>query len=274
MSQSLINKAVHITCPVVIKLQPNYRDKQGTMDKPLIGISLDSESKPTYSKFPWYALRENYADTFIKAGATTLGLPHDLNAVDHYLDILSGLVITGGAFDVNPEFYGETLTPELKKRLKPARTAFEMSILQGAIERKMPILGICGGEQLLNVVLGGTLIRHIPDEIPDALEHLQNYDASYTAHSIEITPNTLLHRLVGTTTIDVNTSHHQAVKAVKPPVIISARAPDGIVEAIELPDHPFCLGVQWHPEFHSTNYDKQIVAGFVAASHVYAQTSR
>lgn len=244
------------------------------MHTSLIGISLDSESKPTYSKFPWYALRENYTDTFINAGATTLGLPHDLNAVEHYLALLSGVVITGGAFDISPELYGEMLTPVARERLKPKRTDFEIALLKGALARNMPILGICGGEQLLNVVLGGTLIQHIPDEVPDALKHLQSYDASYTAHRVEITPNTLLHRLVGTTSIDVNTSHHQAVKAVRDPVIISARAPDGIIEAIELPDHPFCLGVQWHPEFHSTEYDKQIIAGFVAATHVYTQTSR
>lgn len=238
---------------------------------PLIGISLDSESKPTYSKYPWYALRQNYSETFIEAGATTIALPHDLNAVEQYLDMLSGVVITGGAFDVNPEIYGEPLTPELKERLKPRRTDFEMAILEGAIQRKMPILGICGGEQVLNVVLGGTLIKHIPDEVPDALEHLQQYDAAYTAHSIEIAPNTLLHRLVGQTKIDVNTSHHQAVKAVKAPTVIAAKAPDGVIEAIELPTHPFCLGVQWHPEFHSTDYDKQIIAGFVAATSLYAQ---
>ncbi|USO00978.1 MAG: gamma-glutamyl-gamma-aminobutyrate hydrolase family protein [Alphaproteobacteria bacterium] len=240
------------------------------MKTPIIGISLDIETNPTYSRYPWYALRENYTTSFITAGGTTVALPHDIAAVPHYLDILSGIVVTGGAFDVNPELYGEPLTPAIQARLKPLRTNFEMALLEGALKRDMPILGICGGEQILNVVLGGSLIQHIPDQVPDALEHLQNYDAAHTAHKIHIAPNTLLHRLVGQTTIDVNTSHHQAVKGVSNHTIISARAPDGIIEAIEYPSHPFCLGVQWHPEFHATPYDKHIIAGFVAATRVYA----
>jgi putative glutamine amidotransferase len=244
--------------------------------KPMIGISLDAESKnKAYSKHPWYALRQNYADTLIEAGATTIALPHDLTAIDQYLDILSGVVITGGAFDVNPELYGEILTPESTANLKPQRTEFEMALLRGALKRKIPILGICGGEQVLNVIMGGTLIQHIPDEISDALEHLQDYDTAYTSHSIDIVPNTLLHNLVGTISYDVNTSHHQAVKLVKEPMLVCASAPDGVIEAIEMPqsDHPFCLGVQWHPEFQSTEFDKKILSGFVGAAQKYQSST-
>ena len=202
----------------------------------------------------------------------TLALPHDINAVERYLNLVSGIVITGGAFDVDPEFYGEK--PSKPLALKPKRTAFEMALLRAAVFRKMPILGICGGEQVLNVVLGENLMQHIPDEVPDALEHLQDYDCYQTSHSIDIEPNTLLHRLVGATTMEVNTSHHQAVKDVQAPVLVSAKAPDGVVEAIELPadEHTFCLGVQWHPEFQSTPHDTKIIAGFVKAARAYHDT--
>jgi putative glutamine amidotransferase len=241
--------------------------------RPLIGISLDIESNnPSYSQHPWYALRQNYSHALVQAGATTLALPHDTTAVDQYLDILSGIVITGGAFDVDPQLYGAQPRQGLL-RLKPERTAFEMALLQGALDRKMPLLGICGGEQLLAVVLGGTLVQHIPDEIPKALEHLQDYDAARTSHAIQIVEGTLLHRLTQTPEMPVNSRHHQAVKDVPEPLTISATAPDGVVEAIELPTsvHPFCLGVQWHPEFQATGYDTKILQGFVAATREYSE---
>lgn len=235
------------------------------MKHPKIGISLDWESKPTYSQFPWYALRQNYTTTLTSRGALVFPLVHDREAVDDYLSTLDGIVVTGGAFDVDPRHYGEDITPQVRDRLKPARTDFEMALLQGALQRKMPILGICGGEQVLNVVLGGTLIQSIPDARPHALNHLQSHDPHEVAHAISVKEGTLLHHITQAQEFMVNTSHRQSVKAVGESVVVSAVAPDGIIEAIEYPEHPFCLGVQWHPEFECTPYDQKIFDAFVKA---------
>lgn len=239
--------------------------KEPNMKKPIIGISLDWETKPTFSMFPWYALRQNYTTCFIDKGAITLPLPHDLKAVEDYLNIVDGVVVTGGAFDVDPRLYGEDLTEKVKDRLKPARTNFEMTLLKGALERNKPILGICGGEQVLNVVLGGSLIQHIPDEIAEAHEHLQAHDPHEVDHLVHVKEESLLHKITGKLEFMVNTSHHQAVKKIGKDMIVSAIAPDGVVEAIEYTQHPFCLGLQWHPEFLCSQEDEKIIQAFVRA---------
>jgi putative glutamine amidotransferase len=133
------------------------------------------------------------------------------------------------------------------------------------VERNKPVLGICGGEQLLNVVLGGTLIQHIPDRIPGALEHEQKNARTEPGHEIAIVPATLLHRIAGVEKAAVNTAHHQAVAKVAPGAVVNATTSDGVIEGIELPAHPFCLGVQWHPEYFVSPIDKKIFDAFVAA---------
>lgn len=231
---------------------------------PVIGFTLDYEEKPTYSKLPWYALRENYCASVSRFGAVPLPLPHENAFVDQYLDMIDGLIITGGAFDVSPELYGEKTTSDTVT-VKQRRTQFEYAITNGAIKRKKPILGICGGQQLLNVVLGGTLIQHIPDSIENALEHEQKNPRNEPGHSVSITSGTLLHRIVGVTSIEVNSAHHQAVAKPAASCIVDAVAPDGVIEGIEMPDHPFCLGVQWHPEYFVTPADEKIMRAFVDA---------
>lgn len=234
------------------------------MGHPVIGFTLDYEEGGGYSKMPWYALRENYCGAVSQFGAVPLPLPHEVAAVEAYLAMLDGLVITGGAFDVSPELYGEKTTSD-KVTTKDRRTQFEYAITTGAIKKKIPILGICGGQQLLNVVLGGTLIQHIPDSIDNPLEHEQKNPRTEPGHEVSIKPGTLLHRIVGTDTIAVNSAHHQAVAKPAPGTLVDAVAPDGVIEGIELPDHPFCLGVQWHPEYFVSPADRRIMQAFVDA---------
>lgn len=235
---------------------------------PIIGFSLDHETKQTYSKMPWYALRENYCTSVSDHGGVPICLPHEPQLVDHYLDVLSGLIITGGAFDIPPSMYGDTSQHETVV-LKEKRTAFEFAITRGAIARNMPILGICGGEQLLNVVLGGSLIQHIPDSIDNALAHEQPNPRHEAGHEIRIEQGTLLHRIVGKERAQVNSAHHQAVKQVGEGVRVNAYAPDGVIEGIEYDAHPFCLGVQWHPEYHVTGADTTIFTAFIEATQRY-----
>jgi putative glutamine amidotransferase len=221
--------------------------KKTSTSAPVIGFPLDHETKPTYSKLPWYALRENYFSAVSSLGAVPLGLPHEPALVETYLDMIDGLIITGGAFDVSPALYGQSSQHETVVT-KDARTQFEFAMTRGALERKMPILGICGGEQLLNVVLGGTLIQHIPDSVEGALEHEQKNPRNEAGHVITVEEGTLLRAITGASALAVNTAHHQAVEVPASGVVVSARASDGVIEAIEYPAHPFCLGVQWHPE--------------------------
>ena len=236
--------------------------------QPVIGFTLDYEEAGGYSKMPWYALRENYCGSVARFGGITLPLPHEVNFVEQYLDMLDGLVITGGAFDVSPELYGDSSKHETVIT-KDRRTKFEYAITRGAIERHMPLLGICGGQQLLNVVLGGTLIQHIPDTIKDALEHEQKNPRTEPGHTVALTQGTLLARIIGKDSMAVNSAHHQAIAKPAPGTVVDAVAPDGVIEGIELAGHPFCLGVQWHPEYSVTPDDDKITQACLAAAKAY-----
>lgn len=227
-----------------------------------IGFSLDYETQATYSKKPWYAIRENYLTAVAEWGALPLPLPHLLDQVEAYLDLVDGLVVTGGAFDIPPSMYGDHAVHETVTT-KDQRTAFEWAITKGAIARKKPVLGICGGQQLLAVVLGGTLIQHIPDSIQHALAHEQPNPRDEPGHRVTIVEGTLLHRIIGSSEIQVNSAHHQAVDKVGSGTVVNASAPDGVIEGIEYPAHPFCLGVQWHPEYRVTSADKKIFEAFI-----------
>jgi len=232
--------------------------------RPIIGVTLDSEQPGGYSKYPWYALRQNYADAIVAAGGLPMALPHDAALAADYLDRIDALVVTGGAFDVDPALYGDgerhaTVT------LKQGRTAAEMALTQGALARDLPVLGICGGEQLLAVALGGTLMQHIPDSVADALEHEQPNPRHEPGHPVAVVTGTLLHRIVGATQMHVNSAHHQAVRAPGPHAVVNATAPDSVIEGLEDTRYRFCLGVQWHPEFFIDPGDRRIFDAFIAA---------
>lgn len=234
-------------------------------NRPLIGVTLDSEQPGGYSKYPWYAIRQNYAEATIAAGGLPIALPHDPALAAEYLGHIQALVVTGGAFDVDPSLYGDGERHETVT-LKQGRTAAELALMRGALERNMPVLGICGGQQLLAVALGGTLIQHIPDSIPNALPHEQPNPRHEPGHAIAVTPGTLLHRIVGATEMHVNSAHHQAVRHPGPRAIVNAVAPDQVIEGVEDPRYRFCLGVQWHPEFSIDPGDRRIFDALVAAA--------
>jgi putative glutamine amidotransferase len=232
--------------------------------RPVIGVTLDSEQPGGYSKYPWYALRQNYMDAIVAAGGLPVAVPHDLTLAGDYLDHLRALVVTGGAFDVDPALYGDGARHE-SVTLKQNRTAAELALTQGALGRNLPVLGICGGQQLLAVALGGTLIQHIPDTIADALEHEQPNPRHEPGHAVSIASGTLLRQIVAAAEMQVNSSHHQAVRDPGPYAIVNAVASDGVIEGVEDARFRFCLGVQWHPEYFIDPGDRRIFDALIAA---------
>ena len=233
--------------------------------RPVIGVTLDAEPAGGWSRLPWYALRQNYFSSVIAAGGLPVALPHHPELAADYLEAIDGLLVTGGAFDVDPALWGGG-PPHPKVTLKPGRTDFELAATRAALARDMPVLGICGGQQLLAVALGGTLIQHIPDEVPDALAHEQANPRTEPGHEVAVTPGTLLARIVGCQRLAVNSAHHQAVATPGNGAVVNASAPDGVVEGIEHPGHRFALGVQWHPEYAVDPGDTLIMAAFVRAA--------
>lgn len=235
------------------------------MKKIIIGITLDFEERNTYSKFPWYAARKNYSDSISKAGGLPIFIPHNIELISNYLDLIDGLVITGGDFDIDPNLYGEN-EKHKSVNLKKKRTIFEFKITSLAIKKNMPILGICGGEQLLNVVFGGSLYQHIPDEIKSNINHEQTNPRNQASHHISINKKSKLFSIVKTNKMFVNSAHHQSVKKLGKNLLVSAKSSDGIVEAIEHNSLDFCLGVQWHPEFLIDKKDIEIFKSLIKAS--------
>ena len=232
--------------------------------RPIVGLTIDSEAPGEYSKFPWYALRENYAGAVARAGGLGMLLPHESGRAADYARSIDALIVTGGFFDVDPALFGAE-TRHSSVTTRDTRTAFEIEITRAALERDLPVLGICGGEQLLNVVLGGTLIQHIPDEIEDALAHEQPNPRDEAGHEVRVIEGTRLHAIVGADTLAVNSAHHQAVKETGEGVVVNAIAPDGVIEGIEDPRRRFCIGVEWHPEFAISTGDEKIFKAFIDA---------
>jgi putative glutamine amidotransferase len=232
--------------------------------RPRVGLTLDAEKPGGYSAYPWYALRANYADAVAVAGGLPLCLPHLPAEASAMLDAIDALIVTGGAFDVSPALYGAPDT-HASVTLKETRTEAELLLLQGAMARGLPVLGICGGMQLLAVALGGTLIQHIPDSVPGALPHEQPNPRDEPGHTVRIAPGTHLHQVVGADSMAVNSSHHQAVRD-PGRAAVNALAPDGVIEGIEDRTGAFCIGVQWHPEFSIDPGDTRLFAALIGAA--------
>lgn len=230
--------------------------------KPIIGITTDyEEENKSYSQYPWFALRENYIRSCEKYGANCIILPISKDSID--LNLLDGLVITGGNFDIHPKFFGQIINNK-KVKIKSKRTNYEINLLKKFFKLNKPILGICGGAQLINVFDGGSLIQDINTNI----NHEQPNPRNETGHDIEIIPKTYLNKIYRRKLSGVNSAHHQAVDIIGKNLEINALSSDGIVEAFKHREHFYCLGIQWHPEFLITKLDETIIKDFIKhASH-------
>ena len=221
--------------------------------KPLIGVTPDfnaGDRKEWGGREPTYFLRARYVRAIEDLGGIPIVLPlvADVNARRRLLTHIDGLLLTGSGPDLAPELYGERQRYRFRV-MSQRRATFELEMAQLARAADVPVLGICGGMQALNVAFGGTLYQDIDSQRPQPLRHRQSPPATQLSHAVRITPKSLLHRIVQTKTLRVNSSHHQSVKAVAPPLTATAVAPDGVIEAIESPTQRFLLGIKWHPEF-------------------------
>ena len=236
---------------------------------PVIGITADyAEGIAKAKSEPTLFLAQRYYRAVEQAGATPLVLPplSSAGAIRQALKLLDGLIISGGGFDIHPSYYGEKPIGELGI-VKAQRTEFELDIAAAALKNDLPILGICGGEQALNVVLGGSLYQDIDGQIPNAAEHEQSEKKTYGGHRVHIPNHTRLRAIVRSATLEVNTTHHQAVKQLGKGLIVDAVADDGVIEGIESTRHRFVIGVQWHPEVLAPRRQghRRIFSAFVAA---------
>lgn len=214
--------------------------------------------------------QRQYVDAILEAGGLPIVPPAttDETALDQLVALADALVLPGGAFDIDPALYGETLH-ERCGELKPERTELERALLVRAERKGIPVLGVCGGMQLMNVVRGGTLWQDLDAQVETQIPHQQTGPKNHAAHHVDVTPSTRLAALVGTSpaaSLPVNSTHHQAIKALGAGLVATARASDGIVEAIEDPDRAFFLGVQWHPESMAEAPHRAIYRGLVDAA--------
>jgi len=226
------------------------------MPEPLIGIT--SGYRTIELKYLHSCLSRKYTQAIIHAGGIPLILPANLPAssLTSWLPKLDGVLLSGGD-DVNPRLFGEDQLPETKKVLDE-RDELESLLLKSCLEQGKPVFGICRGLQIINVVLGGSLFQHIQIQIPSAIQHDRHDDnREKRHHSVTVTPGSLLARLTGPTSIQVNTLHHQGIRDLAKQLHIGGKcSEDGLIEAIEIEEQPFFLAVQWHPE-ELTEYPEQ-----------------
>jgi putative glutamine amidotransferase len=221
--------------------------------KPIIGVTPDfnaGDRKEWGGKEPTYFLRARYVQAIEDLGGVPLILPltTDRAVRRTLLNGLQGLLLTGSGPDLPPHLYGERRRYDFSV-VSRQRYAFELDIARMAADQKLPVFGICGGMQAINVAFGGTLVQDIASQVSAPLPHRSSLPATRVCHAVRVLAESLLRRITRKETIRVNSSHHQSVKQVAPRLIASAVAADGVIEAIESPAHPFFLGVQWHPEF-------------------------
>lgn len=235
------------------------------MIKPVIGITPDRSGTPDNIEAHFF-IRRNYCAAVAECGGMPLVLPYQIDLADQYLDLVDGIILTGGMFDIDPVAYGMAAQYPGKMILKEDRTLFERAILRGALARNMPVLGICGGMQLIAVEMGAKLFQHIPSDIDTQIEHKQSVPCDLGAHRISVRKDTRLHQILRVDTCTVNSLHHQSVMEESALVRVAAVADDGVIEAIEVAERPFCIGVQWHPEYLVNVWERNIFIELVKAA--------
>lgn len=235
--------------------------------RPLIGITAGLNDQEKYQTLSRY-----FMEAILAQGGMPVMLPltTDEDVLSGYLEMLDGVLFSGGG-DVDPMTFGEYQHPACGA-ICPLRDEHELTLARLLLERgNLPALGICRGVQVMNIALGGDIYQDLPSEYPGTLiAHRQKQPAQYAAHPVEVAEGSLLARITGQKHLMVNTLHHQAIRKLGA-WQACATAPDGVIEAAEMKEHPFFLGVQWHPE---RLYEEDKAAASLFAAFVQACANR
>jgi putative glutamine amidotransferase len=256
-------------------LTPAHAPVKECAVRPMIGITCDldlgtgREARAPGRKS--HVLYHDYVEAILVSGGLPLLLPtvaEDGNR-EAYAELLHGLLIPGSPADVDPIYYAEEPHARLGP-VNPLRTDFEIQMVRLVLRRQRPVFGICGGAQVLNVALGGSLYQDIPSQVAKAFKHA---GATDRAHMVDVLPGTQLAAILNVQEMRVNSLHHQAVKVPGQEMVVSASARDGVIEAVEISSLPFVIGVQWHPErlFADDTPSQRLFSAFVQAAASAAQ---
>jgi putative glutamine amidotransferase len=232
------------------------------LSRPVVGITTYvTQARWGYWDLETALIPLDYVRKVERAGARALLVPPSLDAVEETLDALDGVVFTGGS-DLDPELYGEEPHAETTGVVR-LRDEAELALLRAALERDMPVLGICRGIQVLNVAMGGDLEQHLDG-------HRHDPPGQFVRHDVDIERGTRLASMLGERTT-VMSHHHQGLKTLAPGLVETAHADDGLVEAVEAPERRFTVGVLWHPE---ASEDARLFESLVAEAARYREERR
>ena len=240
--------------------QQTYQNINSTFStsdpQPVIGITGNYDKETC-------TLAEGYYQSVLKAGGMPLIIPpfQETDRLCQMLDTIDGIIFSGGG-DINPLFFGEEPIKELHS-ITPERDRQELLLARLAYDRQIPMLGICKGIQTINLALGGTVYQDIHTQMEGTrIKHSQDQDRRYPSHSVRLMPGSIMQRIFGSTTITVNSFHHQACKEAAPCLNATAISPDGVIEAIESNEFKSVLGVQWHPETYTLRQNNDMMPIF------------
>jgi putative glutamine amidotransferase len=236
--------------------------------KPLIGITTN-QSHNVYGQ-PTIMLMQSYVNAVMQAGGVPVLIPSLIaeDGWDAAYSHLDGILFSGGG-DISLDYFRGDPHPRIDD-IDLQRDSVELKFIQTAVSDGKPFLGICRGCQIVNVALGGTLYTHIPDQVPNALDHAYPGNRrTVLVHEVKIEEGTRIADIYGEPIIKVNSLHHQGLKDIAPSLRVAGHSPDGLVEAVERPDHPFGVAVQWHPEWLTDQQStRNLFRKFVAAAEI------
>ncbi len=230
------------------------------MSDPLIGITMYGRSEKNE-----FSLPAEYVDAVRRAGGIPVLLPPGEESAERWMETVHGFVLAGGG-DIDPDLYGGTRHKTVYM-VDAERDRTELTLTRRLLRSTVPLLGICRGCQLINVALGGTLVEHIPEVYGEKLRH-RVPPREPVPHTVSIDADSRLARILGHSEVTASSWHHQALREVASPLRVVARAPDGVVEAVEMPQHRWLLAVQWHPELTAASdlVQQRLFAALIEAS--------